>query len=105
MDDFEKIAIRLKHWIGHNLEHVKSYEEVAEKLLHLGLNDASNDILKAVEFSSKANEKFEAALSLIESKVGKSSECSKSHETEHCSAHGPHSHTHDHEDMDHHKHS
>jgi len=105
MDDLEKIAIRLRHWIGHNLEHVKSYEEVAAKLLDLGLNDASNNIHKAVEFGSKTNQKFEAALSLIESKAGKLSECSERRETGHSSAHGPHTHTHDDQDMAHHKHS
>ena len=44
MDELEKIAIRLKHWIGHNLEHIKAYEDVAQRLLDLDLTDASNDI-------------------------------------------------------------
>ncbi len=93
MDEIEKIAIRLKHWIGHNLEHVKAYEDVARKILDLGLAEASDDINQAIELSSRANEKFQSALSFIESSVGKHIECSETHEGGHChSAQGPHTH-------------
>jgi len=93
MDEIEKIAIRLKHWIGHNMEHVKSYEDVAGRILDLGMADASNDISQAIEFSSRANEKFQSALSLIESRIGKHLECSETHESGHChSSQGTHTH-------------
>ena len=32
MDDIQKSRIRLKHWIDHNFEHIKGYEEVAQTL-------------------------------------------------------------------------
>ena len=104
MDELEKIAIRLKHWIGHNLEHIKAYEDVAQRLLDLDLTDSSNDIRQAVELNAKANEKFESALSYIESKVGKRVECSGNHENSHCgsSRHGQLAHEHN---ETHHRHS
>ncbi|MDA8405383.1 MAG: hypothetical protein M0T73_00775 [Deltaproteobacteria bacterium] len=103
MDELDKIAIRLRHWIGHNLEHIKAYEDVAGKMFDSGMTDASNDIRQAVDLSVKANEKFESALSYIESKVGKHVECSGKHEDGHCgSSHGPH--THEHKET-HHRHS
>jgi hypothetical protein len=95
MEELEKIAIRLKHWAGHNLEHAKAYEEVAEKLTNLGLGDASGAIRQAIELNAKANEEFASALALIESRVGQVSGCCKDHESSHCCSdhdHGHHSH-------------
>ncbi len=106
MNELEKIAIRLRHWIGHNLEHVKSYEEVAQTLFGLGLQDESIKIQRAVELSSEANQSFEAALNSIESKVGHDSDCHDSAETRHDhSSEGSHEHTHEHGDSSHHRHS
>jgi len=95
MEELDKIVIRLKHWAGHNLEHAKAYEEVAEKLTNLGLDDASRDVRQAIELNSKANEKFTSALAVIESRVGQVSECCKDHVADHCCSdhdHGHHSH-------------
>ncbi|MCL5122957.1 MAG: hypothetical protein M1511_00370 [Deltaproteobacteria bacterium] len=93
MDELEKIAIRLNHWIGHNLEHVKGYEDVALKMADLGLIDASNYVRQAIEFSSKANTNFELALKLIESRVGKRIDCSQTGESHHHeSSQGTHTH-------------
>ena len=106
MNELEKIAIRLKHWIGHNLEHVKSYEEVAQVLIGLGLEDASLKIRRAVELSSEANQSFQEALSSIESKVGHDSDCHDCGEPRHVdSSEGSHEHTHEHGDSLHHRHS
>lgn len=95
MDELEKMAIRLKHWIGHNLEHVKAYESAEQQMKELGLTDAANNMSQAVDFSSKANEKFESALRAIESKVAKHIEYSGTQESSHCDTfHGPHGHEH-----------
>jgi hypothetical protein len=92
MEELDKIAIRLKHWAGHNLEHAKAYEEVAEKLTNLGLDDASRDVRQAIELNSKANEKFASALAMIESRLGQVSECCKDHGSGHCCSDHGHSH-------------
>jgi hypothetical protein len=106
MNELEKIAIRLKHWTGHNLEHVKSYEEVAEALLGLGLEDASLKIRRAVELSSEANQSFQEALSVIEAKVEHVSDSHDCGETRNVhSSNATHEHTHEHGDHLHHRHS
>ncbi|MGC8657472.1 MAG: hypothetical protein ACP5U1_00190 [Desulfomonilaceae bacterium] len=83
MDELGKIAIRLNHWVGHNLEHVKAYEEVALKLAELGMIEASNHVRQAIEFSSKANTNFELALKLVESNAGENIDYSQAEKSHH----------------------
>ncbi|MFH0958974.1 MAG: hypothetical protein V1897_09760 [Pseudomonadota bacterium] len=106
MNELEKIAIRLKHWIGHNLEHVKSYEDVAQVLLGLGFKDASMQIQRAVELSSEANQSFQAALNSIESEMEHDSDCQHPETTRNAhSLEGSHEHIHEHGDSLNHRHS
>lgn len=105
MNELEKIAIRLKHWIGHNLEHVKSYEEVALALNEMGLGNVSLKVEKAVSLSSEANRSFQAALDSIESALGKAADCHPAEDLRQTHAsNGSHGHTHQHGDLGHHRH-
>ncbi len=49
MDDIEKSRVRLIHWIEHNLEHVKGYNEVAQILQRDGFHSASEKIRRGVK--------------------------------------------------------
>lgn len=97
MDDVEKSKIRLSHWISHNLEHLKGYEEVAGLLESQSLTAVAETIRRGVGLVQQANEEFEKALSLLGGPLEASSEGSGH-------SHG-HSHAHDHEHSHEHPHS
>lgn len=94
MDDIEKSRVRLVHWIEHNLEHVKGYNEVAQILERDGFHSASEKIRHGVKLIEAANEEFETALAGLNS-PGEGVSVSK-HEESHGQAH-EHSHGHGHE--------
>jgi hypothetical protein len=62
MDDVEKSKVRLRHWIDHNLDHIKGYEEVAQVLAEKGFSDAAEIVLSGARAIETANEEFEKAL-------------------------------------------
>ena len=41
MDDLEKLKILLPHWMRHNDEHAKTYQDWAEKMSSLGKKELS----------------------------------------------------------------
>ena len=65
MDDVEKSKVRLTHWIDHNLDHLRGYEEVAQIMDQEGLKDAAECIRKGMRFIEDANGEFTKALALI----------------------------------------
>ena len=97
MDDIEKSRIRLIHWIEHNLEHVKGYNEVAQILQRDGFHSASEKIRRGVSLIEAANEEFETALAGLSAPgmEGSVSEPEAAHGHEHEHGHG-HSHEHSH---------
>ena len=97
MDDIEKSRVRLIHWIEHNLEHVKGYNEVAQILKRDGFHSASEKIRHGVSLIEAANEEFETAL------AGLSAPAEKVSASEHEAAHG-HAHEHGHNHEHSHKH-
>ena len=62
MDDIQKCAIRLKHWIDHNIDHLKGYEEVAQILENEGVKIAVEEIRKGIRLIEDANAAFGNAL-------------------------------------------
>jgi hypothetical protein len=94
MDDVEKSKIRLSHWISHNLEHLKGYEEVAGLLESQRLIAVAETIRRGVGLVQEANKEFEKALSMLGGPVKASSE-GPGHSHEHSHAHD-HDHTHEH---------
>ncbi len=62
MDDIQKSRIRLEHWIDHNFEHIKGYEEVAQLLDNKGFRTAAEMIRRAARLIEEANTEFENAL-------------------------------------------
>ncbi|MBI5252759.1 MAG: hypothetical protein HY912_24955 [Desulfomonile tiedjei] len=96
MDDLEKSKVRLSHWIGHNLEHLKGYLEVAGLLETLGRSDIADRIRLGVGFVEQANQEFEQALSMLGGSVQPSGGMhNHSHSHEH--SHGDEQHDHEHE--------
>jgi hypothetical protein len=91
MDDIQKSAIRLKHWIDHNLDHMKGYEEVAQLLDNSHLSVAADMIRRGTRLIEEANSEFEKAL---ESLVGEDWTAGKSGAGAGCASHS-HRHSHD----------
>lgn len=95
MNETQKASIRLAHWIEHNLDHLKGYEEAAAALEHEGSRSAAAKIREAVKLIQAGNEKLHEALSsLPAAEQGESGEAAE-HE------HGAHGHCHRCEDHRH----
>jgi hypothetical protein len=61
----EKLVKLLKHWMQHNEEHAKSYEQWAERANSKGLALVGTLIEKAAEKTRAADEDFQAALDVL----------------------------------------
>ncbi len=90
MDELQKAAIRLKHWIDHNEEHLNGYREVADHLAAAGQTDAAACIRRGIEAVQQANREFTHALEHLPE-----SPTDTAHE------HGHSHHHHDHSDHEH----
>jgi hypothetical protein len=98
MDDVQKSKIRLRHWIDHNLEHLKGYKEVADLLDRHGQVAASGPIRRAIGLMERANEEFVSALeSLGGSPEAHASETEQGRHAHHHHDTVDHSHDHKHE--------
>ncbi len=75
MDDIQKSMIRLRHWIDHNLDHMKGYDEVAQLLDKNNFSASADMIRRGTRLIEEANSEFEKAL---ESLVGEDQTASKS---------------------------
>lgn len=83
MDDKQKSAIRLDHWIEHNREHMKGYAEVADVLENVGEQDAARNIRRAMELMAEANDEFGKALDDLKSKIEPVDRTSHGHDHDH----------------------
>jgi len=100
MDDVQKIKIRLKHWIDHNLEHLKGYREVADLLDLHGRVAASGPIRRAISLMEEANREFVSALESLRgsSEIHPSETKHRGHDHHHHPGHHSHDHSHDEEE-------
>ena len=87
MDDIQKCAIRLKHWIDHNLDHLKGYEEVAETLETQGVTVAAEQIRKGIRLIEDANAAFGSALAELPEQAEHTHEHDHGHSHDHGSIH------------------
>jgi hypothetical protein len=92
MDDLEKSAIRIRHWIDHNKEHLAGYKQVADLLKEKGQAESAAHIQTAIEFAEKANAAFSASLQHL---PDSNPQAGKHDEHHHHHHHGEHSHKHD----------
>ncbi|MGO9122794.1 MAG: hypothetical protein ACLQPD_34895 [Desulfomonilaceae bacterium] len=88
MDDIQKSRIRLEHWINHNLDHIKGYDEVAQLLYKNNFSGAAEMIRRGTRLIEAANSEFQKALKSIESEDQTTNESgagadSESHSHEH----------------------
>jgi len=66
MDDLEKLKKLLPHWMEHNDEHAKTYEEWAKKMSSLGEKELS-EALRAIHHESlRLRTLFQEALKLVD---------------------------------------
>ena len=63
--DRDKLKILLEYWVKHNAEHTEEFREWAEKSEQSGENEINNDILEAVGYMEKVNERLINALNRI----------------------------------------
>jgi hypothetical protein len=57
MDEKDKLRVLIPHWIEHNKEHAKEFQDWAKNA-----GDAAEDILSAVEIMEQANLVLEKAI-------------------------------------------
>jgi hypothetical protein len=98
MDELTKCSIRLTHWLDHNIEHLKGYEEVAARLSENGMTAAAQKVQEAIRLVLQANDLFAKALEDLCKNVPdalQSQGAVHSH---------PHVHKHTHEHTHHHEH-
>jgi hypothetical protein len=101
MDEIQKSRIRLKHWVDHNEDHLKGYEDVAQLLETQGLSEAASRIRQGIDMTRKANDEFRAALSFFPAETASSEH---SHDDHHSHDHGHHCGLHKHEHEHSHSH-
>jgi hypothetical protein len=88
MDDIQKSRVRLEHWINHNLDHIKGYDEVAQLLDKSNFSGAAEMIRRGTRLIEAANSEFQKALESLGGKDETTNEsgagaASKSHFHEH----------------------
>jgi hypothetical protein len=94
MDDIQKSRIRLKHWIDHNFEHIKGYDEVAQLLENNNCSAAAEMIRRGTRLIEDANTEFEKALESIGGEDAKTNRSAagadpEGHSREHSHRHSP----------------
>ena len=65
MNELTKSIIRMRHWLDHNFEHLKGYEEVAKRLTEEGMVAAAQKVQEAINLVYSANDLFSQALDLL----------------------------------------
>jgi len=65
MTELEKLKHLLEHWTGHNEDHVKTYNEWAQKAESLGKKELSRILKQIAEESKKLEGLFKRALNYI----------------------------------------
>ncbi|MGB9618534.1 MAG: hypothetical protein ACPL7J_14535 [Desulfomonilaceae bacterium] len=101
MDEVTKCVIRLTHWLDHNIEHLKGYEEVAARLTENGMTVAAQKVQEAITLVLQANDLFSQALAELRKEVP---EALPSHGPVHSHPH-EHKHTHEHTHQHEHPHT
>ena len=89
MDDIQKSRIRLKHWIDHNFEHIKGYEEVAQTLDNNNCGATAEMIRRGTRLIEDANTEFEKALESLGGEDEKIADDDSGGEHSHGHSHGP----------------
>jgi Asp-tRNA(Asn)/Glu-tRNA(Gln) amidotransferase B subunit len=66
MDDLDKLAKLLRHWMEHNDEHAETYREWARKTAQWGRDDVSTVLQRLHDETRKTRGIFEEALHAIQ---------------------------------------
>ncbi len=61
----EKLAVRLEHFVRHNMEHADFYRKLADEAAALGADQASRLIATVAENAVRLNQDLEDAISLL----------------------------------------
>ena len=66
MNDLEKLAKLLPHWIEHNDEHAETYRDWAHRASALGRNDLSEVLQRLCDGTVRMRSLFEDALEKVQ---------------------------------------
>ena len=69
LSEDEKLKKRIEHWIRHNTDHAKTYEEWAEKTGLAGLSEVQDLLQAAAKMTLSVNELFEKAAKVVEKRL------------------------------------
>jgi len=61
MDQIEKLAQLVPHWIEHNEAHAAQFAEWSERALEAGLTEVAGSLAEAANALARANESLELA--------------------------------------------
>ena len=71
MDEMQKIAIVIEHWIEHNQSHMGEYRRWAQTAVEMGLEMIKVEIEEAVGMLSQSNNHLEKALKSLKTSLSK----------------------------------
>ena len=61
----QRAAVRIEHWIGHNENHLRAYEEFAGELVAQNANACANEIRALVELTRQSTDRLRRALAAL----------------------------------------
>ena len=68
MEEKDKLAIVIKHWIEHNESHIEEYRQWAEKAGEMGLDAVKARITEAMKAIEQSNSILEEAQKELETR-------------------------------------
>jgi len=65
-DERSRLRLMMNHWIEHNREHCREFEEWAEKARRMGEEDVAGEIVRAVRVMEDAGGILEGSVKKLE---------------------------------------
>ena len=65
MDSIEKAKIRIEHWLKHNQDHLREYEEFAQELEKAGKKETAEHIRNMVTLFAQGDKNLQLALETL----------------------------------------
>ena len=68
--DVEKLSILLPHWLHHNHHHIQDQEQWIKKAEDAGLIEVADELRRALDYSTKANQHIAQANLCLKNQTG-----------------------------------
>ena len=65
MDSIEKAKIRIEHWLKHNQDHLREYEEFAQELEKAGKKETAEHIRNMATLFAQGDKSLQLALETL----------------------------------------